>query len=274
MKKLAFCLALLLSLQISTACLNDRDSLAAEVARKPDWIWVIVGRFERNPPEFYQARIKRGEAELAAHPEKLDLYDDVSVAYDRIHQDEKALTWIERKRAILARIDPKRSMKMDWYRYYANAGTFHVHHWFGHQSKDVSEVEKAEAYIAKSIGLNPGAHEGREGFQLAAIRWILANFELAPDERVPFAESPELREASDGGAKKAVDGLLGLISLGGAWESPDIYDALAKTLNSFYRQRMIAQLAVLRRDELIAAGKKPFGLDVGDGLQSWCELCC
>src|SRR5258706_14696864 len=116
MRHLTLCIAVLLSIQLSAACLNDRDSLAAEVARKPDWIWVIVGRFERNPPEFYQARIKRVEAELKGDPEKLNLYDDISVAYDRIHQDDKALIWIERKRTIMERIDPKRSMKMDWYR--------------------------------------------------------------------------------------------------------------------------------------------------------------
>ena len=39
-------------------CLNDRDSLAAEVRRKPDLIWTLVGRFERNPPQFYEMRIE------------------------------------------------------------------------------------------------------------------------------------------------------------------------------------------------------------------------
>ena len=35
---------------VAAACLNDRDTLAAEVDRKPDLIWVLVARIERIPP--------------------------------------------------------------------------------------------------------------------------------------------------------------------------------------------------------------------------------
>src|SRR3569832_2113774 len=100
-------------------------------------------------------RIQRCEAERKDHPEKLNLYDDVAVAYDRIHKDDKALLWIERKKAMLT----QSSSKLDWYRYYANAGTFHAHHWFATRPKQADELKIAEAQIEKAIELNPGAHE-------------------------------------------------------------------------------------------------------------------
>src|ERR1035438_5441566 len=106
------------------ACLWDNDTLAMEAKRFPDMVEVSVGRFERNPPLYYEMRLTRVSAELRTSPEKLDLYDDAGVACDRLGRDDEALTWMARKEARLPRGDAEAR-----YRYLANAGTFHIHRW-------------------------------------------------------------------------------------------------------------------------------------------------
>jgi len=78
--------ALTIMLAVPTAawaCIWDRDTLAAEAKGVPGVVEVIVGRFERNPPLFYEMRLKRVAAEIDKTPQKLDLYDDAGVACDR-----------------------------------------------------------------------------------------------------------------------------------------------------------------------------------------------
>lgn len=260
MRWLAVCIGLLWTTSLGLACLNDRDSLAAEVDRRPDAIWIIVGRFERNPPMYYEMRIKRIEGELAKNPNQADLYDDIAVACDRIHQDDVALVWIEKKRALLEKMGKSATPIHDWYRYYANAGTFHTHHWFATKPAKNDELKVAEKYIAKAIELNPDAHSGREGYQLAAIQWILSNLAVPAKERVSFAKSDQLKDTYvNAEHRHTLEGLAGLIRLGGAWESPDIYDALASLLTEEYRGNMLSQIALLRRDELLKDGRKSAG---------------
>jgi hypothetical protein len=100
-------LALVLSLLATGsahACLKDRDSdsLAAEARGLPEMVGVITGRFERNPPLFYEMRVKRVAAELAARPGDLPLYDDIAVALDRLGRDDEAVAWIEKKHTRIA----------------------------------------------------------------------------------------------------------------------------------------------------------------------------
>ena len=109
------------------ACLIDRysDSLAEEARELPDVVQVITGRFPRNPPLFYQIRIARAQQEIRAHPRNFPLYDDIAVAYDRLGNDDAAIQWIETKRRLLPPFDAhNRVLKEQWYRYYANCGTF------------------------------------------------------------------------------------------------------------------------------------------------------
>ncbi len=88
----------------SSACLNDRDSdtLANQGKQLPDVVRVISGRFERNPPLYYQMRIARVAKELKLHSELLALYDDIAVANDRLGRDDEAIAWMTRKKARLA----------------------------------------------------------------------------------------------------------------------------------------------------------------------------
>ena len=56
-------LVLLLLATPALACLNSRDSdtdsLTNEVRQLPELTRILTGRFERNPPLFYQLRIQR-----------------------------------------------------------------------------------------------------------------------------------------------------------------------------------------------------------------------
>jgi hypothetical protein len=153
-RTLAALSTVLLLSQTAQACLNGRDSdgLAAELEtgpfpttsavdrtakyRESDLplpqsvglpvpLSVITGRFPRHPALFYEMRIRRVAKELAAHPERLRLYDDIAVAYDRLGKDDEALLWIKKKHLRLGKTSPADpDFREDWYRYYANVGTF------------------------------------------------------------------------------------------------------------------------------------------------------
>ncbi|HVT10967.1 MAG TPA: hypothetical protein VHE55_01765 [Fimbriimonadaceae bacterium] len=249
---LSVCLA-----TIASACLNDRDSLADEVRLKPDVIWMITGRFERNPQLYFEMRIRRVQAELAKNPAQPDLYDDVSVAYERLGKHGDAIDWIEKKRRLLEKMGPDATQDHDWYRYYANAGTFRVHDWVANRGKrPLAELKRAVSDIAEAIRLNPNAHFGREGYQLAALKWLLAV--QTGSTGTPLARSEWLSEQIAANRAAAPDGIAGLIRLGGAWESPDIFDALAASLSS-PRTRILRTMALLRRNELLAKGIQPIG---------------
>jgi len=157
-------IGLLLLPGLALACLWDMDTLANEAKGLPDVVQIITGRFERNPPLYYEMRLKRVTAELAKNPTLLADYDDAGVACDRLSRDDEAIAWMQKKRLILQQADPKSAeAKEHWYHYYANIGTFRVHRWFraGADRKRIAEVQQARDEIAKAIEINPNAHFGR-----------------------------------------------------------------------------------------------------------------
>ena len=151
----------------------------------PDVIQVITGRFERNPPLYYQMRLARVTRELQHNPKRLADYDDAGVACDRLGHDDLALAWMEQKRQQLVKSpldDPL--IKDHWYRLYANRGTFQTHHWLqtGANRHRMAELKAARNDIAHALQINPDAHFGREKYQLQVLNWIIypAN---APNEK-------------------------------------------------------------------------------------------
>lgn len=257
--------ALLLVLAILTlparACLNDRDSLAEEVRGLPDVVQIITGRFERNPPLYYQMRLTRVSAELAARPALLSDYDDAGVACDRLGHDNDALDWMREKRAHMAVYTPNNAtIKEQWYRYYANDGTFRIHRWIraGADRTRLGQVVQARDEIARAIEIKPNAHFGREKYQLMVMNWIIdpTISHFYPNTTSQVVALPEYVEMQHPDRQRAVKGLSGLIALGNAWESPDIFMALAVMLR--YRLRhadRIAELARLRYAELLQQGQ-------------------
>jgi len=251
-------LAIVLCMAPSTpcsACLWDDDTLRTEAKGLPGIAEILTGRIERNPPLYYEMRLERNAALLAADPDNLDAYDNAAVAADRLGRGDEAIEWMAKKRAALDRSpNPEHED-----RYLANLGTFHAHRWIknGADREDMNDLETARDLIAAAIELNPDAHFGREKYQLLAIRWILEAPDLAGTEprptllSVPEAEFDRYdREQLD----EAISGLSGLMALGNAWESVDVLEALAFSLSRRWHGNL-AVVARLRLDELVAAGK-------------------
>src|SRR5437773_2123750 len=124
---------LVLSRVPSHACIWDSDTLAHEAKGIPDIVAVITGRFERNPPLYYQMRLHHAEDKIKADPFDYPAYDDAGASCDRLGQGPEALSWMERKRKQMDLADSgtgKRATADDRYRHLANVGTFRAHHWF------------------------------------------------------------------------------------------------------------------------------------------------
>lgn len=248
------------------ACLWDSDTLATEAKGIPEVVNVITGRFERNPPLYYEMRLARVAKELESDPTRLELYDDAGVSCDRLGRDDEAIAWMEKKRVQLDKGEHTETETTDQrYRYHANLGTFFVHRWFknGADRTKMEDVSAGRDHIAKAIKINPDAHFGREKYQLMVIDWILKPPKIKDDGYTlptfltgdsEFAyERPKTERIRAAG--EAMRGLSGLIALGNAWESIDVFHALADAAMENEERTSVAFLARLRCDELIDAGK-------------------
>ena len=249
------------------ACLWDDDTLRAEAQGLPGLAEVITGHFDRFPPKYYEMRLDRVTNEVESDPTNLDHYDNAGVACDRLGRSDDAIEWMSRKRIALDALetpDPEHE-----YRYLANLGTFHVHRWLsaGADRAEMADVERARDLIAQAIKLNPDAHFGREQYQLRAIEWILSldekvvpptfiSINHGSEDEPYYEEDPaSFWRSSLGDREELIEGLSGLIVLGNAWESVDVYNALRFAL--YYEQyAVIAYLAELRIDELRKQGRR------------------
>ena len=240
-------------------CLWDTDTLKDEGKGLIDEVKVIVGWFDRYPPEYYQARLDRVLLELKAAPGNLPLYDDAAVSLDRLHRSDEAIEMMAQKKSAMEKLKSEEgSQETLWehqYRYLANLGTFHVHRWISRNKEerdtDLTDLKTAEDLIAKAITHNPDAHFGREKYQLLAIQWL----QKKPDEdksylRGPFADQSRMER--DNAA--ALKGFLGMIKLGSAWESFDFFNIVAEIL-VWERHGRLGHLASLRAEELHEAGR-------------------
>lgn len=276
MKSAFAAFALWISLQLSAvACLWDRDTPAEEALGMPEVVAVLTGRFERNPPLFYEMRLARVARHLQSHPDDLAAYDDAGVACDRLGRGDDAISWMDKKRVELEKLDASRpEVREHRYRYHANLGTFLVHRWVsqGADRARIDEVKAACDEIAKALEINPDAHFGREKYQLKAMKFIVDPPRAEHSEYLPnllgwsfqdiYGESTEPEEADE-----AVRGLAGLIVLGNAWKSVDVFHALNVALQrnsmGFSRGReggrnSLAYFAWLRCLELVDSGQGSF----------------
>ncbi len=276
-----FGVALLISLPlVARACMNDRDSDALVVQNKrlPDALRVISGRFERNPPRYYQMRMGRVERELSSKPRQFGLYDDLAVAHDRLGDDETAMRVMAQKRAVLPAFDASdKDNKEAWYRYFANEGTFRAHRFLhnGAKLQNIAELKRGRAEIARAIQIKPNAHFGRERVQLMVMDWIMAckqkktskrlgewieardNWDIVYDDARHKGDSPAQIVAKAKHRRETAEGLAGLVVLGAAWSSPDVFEALGQAL---YVEDTVDlhYMALLRCRELLQSGSKSF----------------
>ena len=209
---------------------------------------------------------------MQANPDTLEAYDDAGVACDRLGRDDEAITWMERKRQRLDALEARGlADHSPRYRCLANAGTFWVHRWLrqGADRTKLDQVKTARDLIAAAIHLNPTAHFGREPYQLKIMDWIIAGKPFSLDGGgfptfVDFAPGKDNPHA-------AVEALAGLIMLGNAWESVDVYNALVKALDADGERTSMALLARQRCLELIRQGKTSLvpGAPKGKDLEIW-----
>jgi hypothetical protein len=273
----------------AAACLWDDDTVAMEAKGMPEVIDIIAGRFEKNPPLYYEMRLTRAEARASADPHDLAAYDDGGVACDRLGRGDDAIAWMARKKVALDAVSDRAARGDHLYRYLANLGTFHAHRWVrrGAKRDDLDDLNRSRELIAAAIQENPNAHFGRERYQLLAIEAMLrGNTTGGGDGEVAtFLEQPSWTERErqlfsrteamspndtlkELGYGDAVQGLTGLVALGNAWESVDVFYALARVLQ-INGETSLAYLAVLRVRELLDSGKRSmlvFGPSEGSEL--------
>ncbi len=231
-----------------------------EAAGAPEILNVLVGRFPRDPPLYFEMRRDRVLAEIAQKPDNLALYDDLAVAFDRLGDPDSAIDWMQRKAEAMKRANSEDSTQQ--YRYLANLGTFYAHRWLkrGADPDDMTDLDRAIANISQAIASNPDAHFGREAVQLEALQWIVR---WLPDtsadaEDIPFIGQNRFHS---GGASmqreaaKLAEDLAGLITLGAAWQSVDIHRALVSAL-MWRDDNYLAYLGLLRAQELVESGQK------------------
>lgn len=251
---------LLVLLPFCLGCLWDRDTLAEESEKGRDTLNTLVGWFDRYPPEYYRHRLDRVLAALKQNPGNLDLYDDAAVALDRLHRSSEAIEMMERKLVMLRKQEASgetTALKEHRYRYLANLGTFHAHDWIGRPKEvrdaDLDSLETAKKLIAAAIDLNPDAHFGREKYQLLAIEWLLET----PNDETAWVTGPlgeGVRHLPQEEIAKALEGFLGMIRLGAAWESIDFFRVIEELL-SVQRRGSLATVAELRVKELEEKGR-------------------
>ncbi|MBX7135446.1 MAG: hypothetical protein K1X67_22490 [Fimbriimonadaceae bacterium] len=245
--------------QASMACRWDSDTLEFEARQLPDVVQTIAGRFDRNPPLYYEMRLARVSKEVLSNPKNLNLYDDAGVACDVLGKYDDAIRWMERKQKVMLGLPDTAEKKEHEYRYFANLGTFEAHRWFadGADREKLLELKQAEAHVLKAIEINPDAHFGRELVQAKVLHWIINQGH----------EALKLEYLKPIPNDKIQKGLCGLIVLGNAWESIDVFSALAQ---SCYQDRThggdfglatLSSLAMLRIGELYDAGKRPLVKD-------------
>ncbi|MBX3113169.1 MAG: hypothetical protein KF836_01250 [Fimbriimonadaceae bacterium] len=221
MKRAIMALLVALFSTMSMACLWDRDTLAQEMKGLPEIADVIAGRFDRFPPEYYEDRLKRIEAGLGETMLKLGDYDDAAVACDRLGRADEAIEWMARKQEAMAQMKlEERELSEHNYRTHANLGTFLVHRAFASKEPDMEGLKKGLAELEKAIEINPDAHFGRENVQIALIKDIIWEKGDHSEER-PTVDIP---------SKKLQEGLIGLMVLGKAWESPKVWAWLEGSL--------------------------------------------
>jgi tetratricopeptide (TPR) repeat protein len=268
--------ALVCSSAAALPCLWDRDTLRFEAQGLPGMVETITGRFEREPDRFYEVRLERVAREVAAEPGRLELYDDAGVACDRLHRGDEAVAWMERKFAVLEGLAESPSKAEALYRYHANLGTFLAHRWLrgGADRGALEDLQAGREHIRRALELNPDAHFGRERYQEYALTWL----SLLP-ERVDDVEGfdeptrtlldacpPDVRPLPMGyrrpgpngvnaTAAAATEALAGLIVLGDAWQSIDVFNALSYALD-YQRHSSVGLLAALRAREIALTGRR------------------
>lgn len=250
-----------------SACAWDRDTVIVESRLKKeaggrfDIVASLVGFFDRNPALYYEMRLERTLRESLSDSDNLALYDDGGVAADRLGKSDLALQWMQRKKTRMAQLGDKVT-KEDRYRYQANLGTFHAHKWLKQTApfQDRAELQKAIEAVNAALQVNPDGHFSREIYQMVLLDWMNDQSDDRPNHPIgrffAMAESMEQALNRPKNLLARCEALAGLVILGAAWESPDVFILLTDALY-LAGNLSLAELASLRAQEILATGRKP-----------------
>ncbi|MCO5165540.1 MAG: hypothetical protein M9894_04110 [Planctomycetes bacterium] len=235
--RLALLLAVLaLAAAPARACLWDYDTLVEEQRGLPSLEDAILGRYEVHTREYYERRRDRLEARAKAEGLSEDEHDDLAVAHERLGDAERAIALMHEKEARW----PGR------YTTAANLGTFLVH---------AGRLEEGLAHLERAIEINPDAHFGRERYQVAAVKFVIAakadpahahshtilgptmevalGFDLTGEHAsLPHPTVSQLQRRYPGLREDVYSGLVGMLKLGGDPRAPwhEFYYALGELL--------------------------------------------
>ncbi|RNC82451.1 MAG: hypothetical protein ED559_11925 [Phycisphaera sp.] len=260
--RVVFLVLVLVSASVAWACFWDSDTLRTEANGMPGVVEAATGFYPVYPDEYYERRIEIARERIDSGTHLLDSYDNLAVALDKLGDSSAAIEAIAPKLELIEQADDPGD---HLYRYHANLGTFYAHRWIrnGTSGGDLKDLELAQESIARAIEINPDAHFGREFVQLGAIEWLL-NQEAGSPENMWIGKYPTmlvtvLEPESIGKwrlevPEKVVEGLIGLVMLGAAQESVDVYAALAIAM-SLQEDTSLGLIAALRVDELVEIGR-------------------
>ncbi|MCO4780681.1 MAG: hypothetical protein KC646_00040 [Candidatus Cloacimonetes bacterium] len=254
MKHSLFYISILFFILSSTlqACIWDSDTLKFESEGLPSVVDTIGGRFKKLPDSYYQFRIDRLKKQKVL---SLFDYDDLAVAYDRVGNSKQAIETILLKETLDKSNFSVGERDDIHYKTLANLGTFQVHLWFRQSlnDRDDSLLDQSIDNLTKAIVINPNAHFGREKVQLNLIKWMRNNPLLTDASTInQLVPVDFLNQSQD--SRKLLEALQGLVVLGEAWDSPDVFIMMSVLLQNIYKKHLSA-LAKLRAIELIKSDK-------------------
>ena len=144
------------------------------------------------------------------------------------------------------------------YRYYANNGTFWAHRWLrnGANRAKIGEMKTARDMIAQAIQDQAERAFWPRKYQLMAMDWIANPYEKDAKGK-PYAQTLAdfMSNSNSLAYGSSITGLSGIVVLGNAWESIDIFHALSGALAG-NDKATLQYLAILRCRELMTSGKK------------------
>lgn len=194
---------------LALPCLNDVDTERIEKQTGFDVRSMVEGRYEVNPPHYYEVRIERLNKEIAKGSKDPRVFDDLAVSWERLGKTDAAIAAIESKLKLKAQFS-----KEDTYRYHANLGTFLAHKALKAKGGPDKEILKQSlAHLQKALAINPDAHFGREAAQIELVRAL-----------VEGRREPKYFEHKD----KTKNAYFGLAVMGAAQESPDVWVLAAR----------------------------------------------
>jgi tetratricopeptide (TPR) repeat protein len=237
------------------ACAWDRDTVGDEAERFPQVADAIMGRLKIMPKSFYGARIQILLKKNAEYT--LGELDDLTVAYDKLGDFEKALRYSNEKRKQLN----KSNDSDNEYRYWANLGTIKAHEALRKRdSVNQDLLDSGIKHLERAVEINRNAHFGREMVQIEILKLIRSKLK-DPELKLTSEQDQKWRDfVKKQTPEKVQKGILGMMAFGSGPDSFELLSLLATTLSS--NEGQLRSMIEKRLTEIIGARRPYFEIDV------------